>query len=242
MSETETNGGFGREKYVEKVRALMAKAEGAGTPEEAETFFAKAQELITKWEIEDAELALAKSAGSISWVINHREYPLSSYSPVQDSFAMQCVAKAMGLEAFERPYYRGVQKAATVVYGTDDDLDRFEMMWAGVQLQMVRFMKAEENAAWNRNEQRRFRLGFKVGFGKRIGERIQQARNKSTGKSLVLAGKQDALVAALPDNVRVRGIKSDSVANQAGQRAAERADINRHERVGGGKAKASVTA
>src|SRR5262245_35285952 len=134
-TKEETPTTFSREKYVEKVRALMAKAEGASTPEEAEAFFAKAADLIAKWEIEDAELMAARDAGSISWVINHRSYPLSSYSPVQDSFAMQCVAKAMGLEAFEQPYVRGCQKAHTVVFGTDDDLDRFEMMWASVSLQ-----------------------------------------------------------------------------------------------------------
>jgi Protein of unknown function (DUF2786) len=231
-----------RDKYVDKVRGLLAKAQGTDNQAEAEAFFAKAQELITKWEIEDAELRAAQDAGTISWVINHRSYPLSSYSPVQDSYAMQQVAKAMGMEAFEKPYVRGFSKAETVVFGTDDDLDRFEMMWASVSLQMIRFMKAEERVEWNRNEQRKFRLGFKVGFGRRIGERIASSRSKATGKSLVLAGKQDALVAALPDNVRVRGIKSDAAANQAGARAADRADINHNERVAGGRAKASVTA
>jgi hypothetical protein len=53
MSETKT---VNKSAYVEKVRKLLVKAEGASTSEEAEAFFAKAQSLITKWEIEEAEL------------------------------------------------------------------------------------------------------------------------------------------------------------------------------------------
>lgn len=150
---------FNRESYVEKVRKLLAKAEGAATEAEAEAFFAKAADLIGKWEIEEAELANAKQAGPASWEIHHRTYPLSSYSHNQDSFAMQCVARAMGLRAYQTPYVRGCQKAETVVFGTEDDLDRYEMMWATVSLQMTRFMKAGENSAWNRNQQRAYRLG-----------------------------------------------------------------------------------
>lgn len=234
---------FDRESYVEKVRKLLAKAEGASTAEEAEVFFGKAQDLMGKWEIEEAEVREAASAAGISWDINSRTYPLSSYSPNQDSFAMQMIAKAMGLRAYQTPYIRGCEKSTTVVYGTNDDLDRFEMMWTSVNLQMIRFMKAEENDNWNRNEQRRFRLGFKVGFGKRIGERIEMSRSKTTGKALVLVGKSEAIELALPADLRTNKIKSDPRAAAAGAAAAERADINSRDRVASGRgAKAAVTA
>ena len=238
MSET-----FDRESYVEKVRKLLAKAEGAATPEEAEAFFGKAQNLMNKWEIAEAELREAASANGISWEINRRSYPLSSYSPNQDSFAMQMIAKAMGLQAYQNPYVRGCQKSTTEVYGTNDDLDRFEMMWTSVNLQMIRFMKAEENVNWNRNEQRRFRLGFKVGFGKRIGERIEMSRSKATSQALVLVGKSEAIELALPADLRKAKLKVDGNASASGAAAADRADINSKDRVASGRgAKAAVTA
>ena len=221
---------FSREDYVDKVRKLLAKAEGAGTEAEAETFFAKAADLIGKWEIEEAELADAKQAGPAQWVINNRVYNLSSYSPKQDASAMNHVAKAMGLKAYFTAYVRGHTAATLVVFGTDDDLDRFEMMWASVSLQMTRFMKAEEKASWNRNQQRNFRLGFKVGFGERIGQRIAAARSKATSKALVLVGKSDAIERAMP-STRPTKVRADAAAAEAGKRAADRADINRHERV-----------
>lgn len=244
---TITESTFDREAYVEKVRKLLAKAEGAATEAEAEAFFVKAQTLISKWEIEEAELRDAASANGVSWKINSRSYPLSSFSPNQDSLAMQMVAKAMGLSAYQMPYIRGYQKSTTEVFGTDDDLDRFEMMWASVSLQMTRFMKAEENPKWNRNQQRTFRLGFKVGFGQRIGERIQEARDKANSRlvkstALVLVGKSEAIEAALPENLRSRKIKTNAAASAAGRAAADRADINTSDRLAGRKAKAAVNA
>src|SRR5690606_34689307 len=95
---------FDRESYVEKVRKLLAKAEGAATEEEADAFFAKAQDLMTKWEIAEAEIADARAAAGVNWKIESRRYPLSSFSPNQDSLAMQCVASAMGLNAYQVPY------------------------------------------------------------------------------------------------------------------------------------------
>lgn len=41
---------------LEKIRALLAKAEGTKFPEEAKAFTAKAQELMAKWQIDDAML------------------------------------------------------------------------------------------------------------------------------------------------------------------------------------------
>lgn len=236
---------FDKSAYVEKVRKLLAKAEGASTPKEAEAFFAKAQTLISKWEIEEAELAEARAAGDVNWDITFRSYPLSSYSPNQDSVAMQCVAKAMGLRAFQIPYVRGQQKSSTEVFGTDEDLDRFEMMWASVSLQMTRFMKELENPNWNRNELRRFRLGFKVGFGSRIGERIEAARNRQTGKdcskALVLVGKSEAIELALPDDLKSSKVKVSASAADAGRAAADKADIGSSERIAS-SARAAVTA
>lgn len=227
-----------RAAYVEKVRKLLAKAEGASTEAEAETFFAKAQELITKWEMDDAELRPASSAG---WVITSRVYTLSSYSPNQDSYAMQMVAKGMGLRAYQTPYVRGVSAATTVVFGTDEDLDRFDMMWTSVLLQMTRAMKAAEPGPRDRNAQRRFRLGFKVGYGDRIGKRLEAQRSKTTGKSLVLVGKSEAIERALPDDVTSKRMRADADALDAGQAAADKADLG-GTRIKGGSAGQLVNA
>jgi hypothetical protein len=233
---------FDREKYVEKIRLLLAKAEKTDNKDEAETFFAKAQDLMNKWEVEEAELRDSKQAGPIDWNIVSRSYPLSSYSPNQDSLAMQCVARGMGLRAYQKPYVRGCQKAETVVFGTAEDLDRFDMMWASINVQMVRAMKREEDSRWNRNQQRSFRLGFKVGFGQRVGERIAASRAKGTGKALVLAGKAEAIDAAMPDSLKTSNMKVNGQAADAGARAGNRANISGDHRATGGGTRAAVKA
>jgi hypothetical protein len=231
---TETT--FSREKYVDKVRALLAKAEGASTQEEADAFFAKAQDLITKWEIDSLETAALKQ-GPVEWVINHRRYDVSSYSPKHDAFIINSVARGMGMTGYQEPYVRGCQKGAAVVFGTEEDFERFEMMLTSIQLQLSRAMRAAEDSRWNRNQQRTFRLGFKMGYGQRIEQRLLAARSKATGKSLVLAGKEDALERALPGDLRSTAIKGSEHGARLGEAAANQADINSHSRVSGGARK-----
>lgn len=236
MEESETNG-FGREAYVEKVRKLLAKAEGAATQEEAEAFFAKAQAIITKWEIDSLEYAALKS-GPIEWQIMNRRYDVSSYSPKHDAALINAVASGMGMTGYQEPYVRGCSKGAAVIFGTAEDFERFELMLTSIQLQLSRAMKAGEDPTWNRNQQRTFRLGFKLGYAMRIKERLLMARSKATGTSLVLAGKEDALERALPDGLRNISLKGDSRGVSAGRDAANTADIG-HGRVQAG-ARAAV--
>lgn len=53
-------------KYLDRIIALLAKAEDpAATPEEAKAYAAKAQELATKWQIDEAQLASHRPASSV---------------------------------------------------------------------------------------------------------------------------------------------------------------------------------
>jgi hypothetical protein len=232
VTTTETPSTFDRSAYVEKVRKLLAKAEGASTQEEADAFFAKAQDLITKWEIDSLEFR-ELNTGPTEWHIVSREYEVSSYSPKHDAFVINCVARGMGMYGYQTPYVRGWSKGSAVVFGTEEDFERFEMMLTSIQLQLTRAMRQGENKAWNRNQQRTYRLGFKMGYGQRIEERLLMARSKATGTSLVLAGKEDAIERALPDDLVGTSIRGSSSAREAGVNAANSADIG-HGRVTGG--------
>jgi hypothetical protein len=225
MTET-----FDRSKYVEKVRLLLAKAEGASTQDEADAFFTKAQELITKWEIDAAEFRAAQ-IGPLTWDISSRVYPVSSYSPKHDAFVINCVARGMGLRGYQTPYCRGGTPATAVVFGTEDDFEWFEMMLTSIQLQLSRAMRQAEPANINRNQQRTYRLGFKMGYGAKIEQRLTIARVGATGTSIVLAGKSEAVERAMPGDLRNTSIKGNSHAASLGEAAANRADINNHARV-----------
>jgi len=239
MTTTEMPITFDRTAYVEKVRKLLAKAEGASTQEEADAFFAKAQDLITKWEIDSLEFRTLNT-GPTEWVIVNRKYEVSSYSPNHDAFVINSIARGMGLWGYQEPYVRGWSKGAAVVFGTDEDFERFEMMLTSIQLQLTRAMRQGENKNWNRNQQRAYRLGFKLGYGARIEERLLAARSKATGKSLVLAGKEDAIELAKPDGLRNKIMRGSQHGFDGGQAAANNADIG-HARINNG-VKGAVTA
>jgi len=239
MTVQQETGTFDRDSYVEKVRKLLAKAEGASTQEEADAFFAKAQDLITKWEIDSIEFRTLNT-GPTEWVITSKRYDVSSYSPKHDAFLINCIARGMGMRGYQEPYIRGCSKGAAVVFGTTEDFERFEMMLTSIQLQLSRAMRQGEDKHWNRNQQRAFRLGFKMGYGTRIEQRLAASRSKATGKSLVLAGKDDAIERALPDDLRSTKIRGASHGIDAGTAAANSADIG-HGRMNSG-ARAAVNA
>lgn len=67
---------------LEKIRALIATAESftrGGNHEAAASYQAKAQELMTKWSIEEAQLAGLRDAGSIEIGVTYLWEPFSPY-------------------------------------------------------------------------------------------------------------------------------------------------------------------
>jgi hypothetical protein len=225
---------FTRESWLTKIQALLAKAERAGSEEEASAFFAKAQELITKWEIDDAELAMAKPAHQVTYDVAVRIVNLSTYTPEADMRAINLVALAMGLRAAYNRYRKPTrwdkgQKPEAHLYGVADDLDRFEMMWASITIQMITEMKREEGRrALDRNQQRSFRMGFKIGYAERIAERIKGQREATIGTSLVLRGKADAVATKFEAATHARrksNIQVSADGIQAGRKAANSADL-----------------
>jgi len=68
-----------REERLDLIRKLLAKAEATNHPEEAKTFTAKAEELMVRWSIEDADVAAATAGmkddiGKTSIFIPANEY------------------------------------------------------------------------------------------------------------------------------------------------------------------------
>lgn len=214
-----------RDKYVEKVRKLLTKAEGASTPEEAEAFFAKVTELMTEWEITESEL---REGGPTAAVITHR-INLSSYTPVADCHAISFVASVFDIIVGTRPYSPGYPAQAVMV-GRSDDIDRFLAVWPMVELQMIRFMKNEERPGLSRGAVRKYRQSFKIGFSRRIADRMRIAKMatiQASGSTALVLVKQDVQDAASEQFGRGRksNIQLSSRDMAAGAAAANSADL-----------------
>ena len=220
-----------RDKYVDKVRKLLAKAEGASTEEEADAFLAKVTQLMAEWEIEDHELRGRGEAQSADEV-EESKFNIGSYTPRADAVAMNAVALAMGLRGGFKPYSSG-SPAYMRFIGRASNLERFTLMWTSLEMQMIRAMKKAEPKGVSRGELRTFRQSFKIAFAQEAARKIQAIRD-DYGSALVLVDSEvEARANSKFGKARRTGMKSSYAGRTAGGTAGRAADVNSSARVGG---------
>lgn len=121
-------------KILERVRALIAKADSTNFPEEAASFRAKADELMTTYAIEQWQLDAIKRGERE--MPEKREVDMSWYArnPFRDQLwtlfyqtAQHCRCQAVGLK-----FGGGV----IPVVGMPNDLDYFDLIFTSLMLQM----------------------------------------------------------------------------------------------------------
>lgn len=218
-------------RTLERIRALLAKAESTTFPEEAETYTAKAQELMARHSI-DAALVSAAS-------------PSSSASPDGVRIGVEApyeLAKSILLNEVARANRcRSVwSKAlgACTVFGFPTDLELVELLYTSLLVQATSALTAE-GARRDRSRTRSFRQAFLTAYATRIGERLAGASDRAgreaaaeLGGSLlpVLAARDEAVQesfrAAFPNlvyrEVAVRNVEG----YRSGRAAADRASLN----------------
>lgn len=225
-------------KILDRVRALLAKAESTTFEAEAEALTAKAQQLMTRHAIDRALVATERGWAEASQT--RRIY-------IDDPYA---TAKSMLLGAVARPSgCRTVWSSGygfATVFGFDADLDAVELLFTSLLVQATTAMLAAGEAG-ARQRSRGWRHGFLVGFAGRIGQRLAAAREASVQEAAahhgadrllpVLSSRDDAVEAAVHNlfpSLRQRSVSvSDGTGYAAGTWAAERADLDTRGRVGG---------
>lgn len=123
-----------KSKILERVRALIAKADSTNFPEEAATFRAKADELMTTYAIEQWQLDAIKRGDREQPV--KREFDMSWYggNPFSSQLwtlfyqtARHCRCQAVGMKFTGRE---------VPVVGMPNDLDYFDLLFTSLMLQM----------------------------------------------------------------------------------------------------------
>jgi hypothetical protein len=206
---------------LHRVRALLAKAEATDFPAEAETYSAKAQELIARYSIEDA--VAARTAEVVPYA---RRIGVDNPYESEKAALLDAVARANRCHTVWSP-----ELGFSTVFGFDADIDAVELLYTSLLVQGDRAMAKSEPRS-GKARLKTFRRSFLVAYAVRVGERLSAATTAAvdtTGDLLPVLASRDAQVRetmhrVFPATVRSRGSRVDSHEGwESGRDAADRA-------------------
>lgn len=157
------------ERLLSKVRLMLAKAESTTFPEEAETFTAAAQKLMTRHSIDRALLEQDQGGQDGATVIRlgvDRPYEAPRFHLIS------AIARANRCQAV---WQQGL--GFSTVVGFPTDLRAVEVLFTSLMVQaMAAVAAAGSRQHWTgQNRTRSFRSSFLTAFAVRIGERLDTA-------------------------------------------------------------------
>jgi hypothetical protein len=219
-------------RMLTRIRALLAKAEATGFPEEAEALSAKAQELMARHSIDEALLdaqAPAKDAPGACRIGVEAPYEQAK-AVLLDAVAGANHCRAVWNEAF----------GFSTVVGFEGDLEVVELLYTSLLVQATTAMTRAEAAqrAGGRRRTKTFRQSFLAAYAHRIGDRLAQAAETQVTDDLlpVLATREvavtDRVDAMFPETTttRLRGV-TDEAGWTEGAEAADRAQVRSRPRL-----------
>ncbi len=222
-------------RMLTRIRALLAKAEATGFPEEAEALSAKAQELMARHSIDEALLAAGVPAGDAP-----RARRLGVDAPYEEAKAVLLHAVADANRC--RAVWNEALGFSTVV-GFEPDLEAVELLYTSLLVQATTAMTKAEAAqrAKGRNRTKTFRQSFLAAYAHRMGTRlaaVAQAQTadaaaiETTAPLLPVLATRDLAVTAHLDQMfptttttRLRGV-TDEAGWTEGTAAADRAALH----------------
>lgn len=223
-------------KKLATIRALLAKAEATGFAAEADAFTEKAQDLMTRYSIDEALLA---DAGEEFEIRSRRVHVENPYARTKAQL-LATVGKVNRVKAI----WDDRHGIATIV-GLSGDLDLAEMLFTSLLVQATRAMTeagATSTGGHRLDRAPSFRRAFLLSYANRIGERLsvaeehaQQEESEFRGQDLVpvLVRKSAAVdtefARLFPHTSPARATRVDSRGWQAGRAAADRAVLARGE-------------
>jgi hypothetical protein len=213
-------------RLLERVRALLAKAESTTFAGEADALTAKAQELMARHSIDQAMLDAGRG---IAAVTEGRRIGVDDPYAGPKALLLSQVAGANRCRAV---WLSGI--GSSDVFGEAADLDAVELLFTSLLRQATTAMLAEGPGRRTRS----FRQSFLVAFADRIGERLREQDAATTAAAAdvhgpgvlpVLASRataaDEAAAAAFPSQSRRVHSANDAAGWAAGRVAADLADL-----------------
>ena len=221
------------EKILDRVRALLAKAESTTFEEEASALTSKAQELMARHAIDIAMLdsRSASRVGAAARRIHIDDPYVDAKCSLLSVVATENRCKAISTSSL----------AFSTIFGFDADLDIVELLFTSLLTQATTAMIAVGSTIdrSGRSRTKSFRQAFLLAFASRIGERLRSANESASedaaatfGASLlpVLASRNEQveqLTSEVFPKVRYRRSNISNAAGwAAGREAADKASID----------------
>ncbi|MDQ0933175.1 DUF2786 domain-containing protein [Streptomyces turgidiscabies] len=227
-------------RMLPRIRALLAKAEATGFPEEAEALSAKAQELMARHSIDEALLAAGAPASDAP-----RARRLGVDAPYEEAKAVLLYAVADANRC--KAVWNEALGFSTVV-GFEPDLETVELLYTSLLVQATTAMTKAEAAqrAKGRKRTKTFRQSFLAAYAHKTGTRLAAAAAAETADAAatrnsaallpVLATRDLAVTAHLDEmfptttTTRLRGV-TDEAGWTEGTAAADRAALHARPRL-----------
>ncbi|MFD8198935.1 DUF2786 domain-containing protein [Streptomyces sp. NPDC059701] len=219
-------------RALARIRALLAKAEATGYPQEAEALSAKAQELMARHSVDEALLSAHAPSP---------DAPGACRIGVERPYEQ---AKAVLLDAVaDANHCRAVWSEAlgfSTVVGFETDLEAVELLYTSLLVQAETAMTKAEAAqrAGGRKRTKTFRQSFLAAYAHRAGTRLRAVAERTATESgaadadllPVLASREvavtDRLERMFPETTTTRLRGADDAAGWTeGTRAADRARV-----------------
>ncbi|MFE5794664.1 DUF2786 domain-containing protein [Streptomyces sp. NPDC056503] len=191
--ETLPPAAVGEPRMLGRIRALLAKAEATGYPEEAEALTAKAQELMARHSLDEAGLAAGAPSAQTPGAVRVGVEP-----PYEQAKAilLDAVASANHCRAVWNETY-----GFSTVVGFEADLDPVELLYTSLLVQGTAAMtRAEaEQRKGGRKRTKSFRQSFLLAYANRLGARLEATSRRVAAEAPtllpVLASREVAVTA-----------------------------------------------
>ncbi|MGI8686038.1 MAG: DUF2786 domain-containing protein [Acidimicrobiales bacterium] len=231
---TRRPGGPNSAAMLDRVRALLAKAESTTFPEEAEALTTKAQELMARHAIDAAMLDAAQPRTGPPAVVGWRIGIDDPYAAAK-SLLIDRIARANRCQAVWCK-----DMGFSTVFGDRSDLEMVELLFTSLLVQgtdaMLRAGPAVDRYGTSRT--RSFRQSFLVSYASRIGERLATASESAVAEGTERHGEallpvlvsraeavRDAIEEAFPEMVEHGTNISNYSGWLAGRAAADLASL-----------------
>jgi hypothetical protein len=198
LAAANTSEWGGDQRMLDRVRALLAKAESTGFPEEAEAFTAKAQELMARHSIDYA--LLSAKAGS-------REEPTGRRMGIDNPYEapkMLLLGAVAGANRCRSVWSK--EFGFATIFGYATDLDAVELLYTSLLVQATTAIvhAGSQRDRYGRSSTRSFRQSFLTAYAHRIGERLRFATQQANQEATQHTGQENLLpvLVARDDAVR----------------------------------------